>query len=177
MDFPEKLYSTLNEGYRRLKVDQGEASYFEGLEFRTFYEYSIASGATLYMKFACATEFQLRYQSITCDDGSVRMAVLSGATPGGSWATQPVIGKNRRSTIIQPPYVSQATFSTGGTSSGGTTMEVIRLKTASATAQSTTVGHAVDSVRGLPAGTYIMSIQNLGTGTVTGVYDLYWGEG
>ena len=176
VDLPEKMYSSLNEGYRRLKVDNGEASYFEGREFRSFYEYSIATGATIYLKFSCSTEFQLRYQAVTCDDGYIRVAAIAGATPSGSWTNQPVVGKNRRSTIIQPAYVSQATFSAGGSATGGSVVEVIRLKTASATAQASTVGHAIDSVRGLPAGDYIISIQNLGNATVNGVYDLYWGE-
>lgn len=162
----------------RLRVDIGQTSFFEGREFRTFYEYSIAAGATVVFKFVSPVNFILNRQELNIDDGKVRLSVVAtGGTEGGTFSTAlPVIGRNRMSERPTPNYASQVTVSTGGTHTGGTEVEVIRLVTSNATAQQISVGSSVSDERGLPAGTYYVRINNFGSGAATGTYNISWEE-
>lgn len=173
-----KILLTDSEGpSQRLRVDVAQTGFFAGREFRTFYEFSIAAGASVYLKFVSPIDFQLFEQSLTVDAGSIRFAAYTGGTEAGSFNTAlPIIGKNRMASRPQPYYNAQITLHTGGSVSGGTEVEVFRVITSGATAQQVTVGGAQSTERGLPAGTYYLRLQNISSGTATGVYSLFWEE-
>ena len=174
---PADLLTSEREGMRRMRVDVGQTGFFEGREFRTFREFSIASGASLFIKLTSPVDFILFEQSLTVDAGSVRFTALTGATEATPFNTAlPVIGKNRMTARPEPFYVAQVAASTGGTVTGGTIIEVSRVVAANSTAQHSTVGGAAQSERGLPAGAYYLRIENIGNGTATGVYSLFWEE-
>lgn len=162
----------------RIRVDVAETSFFEGREFRSFLELNIAAGQTQVVKFVATKDFILHEQSLAIENGALRMsAVASDGTPGGSFnVSLPIIGKNRMTERPLPYYESTTTITTGGTHTGGTEVEVLRLLTANATAQQSTVGGTVASERGLPAGTYYIRLANVGSGAVVGVYNLFWEE-
>ena len=114
-------------------------------------------------------------QSLSISGGSVRLSVWTGATPVGVWTSIPVIGKNRMTSIPQPPYVTNVTFETGGTFTGGTEVEAIRLVAATATAQQSTVGANAGDERGLPATTFYIRVEATNSTPVV-IYSLYWEE-
>lgn len=162
----------------RLRVDVAETSFFEGREFRTFLELNIVAGATQVVRFTATKNFILHEQSLSIESGSVRMSAVAGdGSPGGTFnVALPVIGKNRMTERPLPYYEATTTVATGGTHTGGTEVEVMRLSTSNATAQQSSVGATVASERGLPAGTYYIRLANLGSGSVVGVYNLFWEE-
>jgi len=173
---PSDLLTSPNIGERRLRVDVGQTGFFAGREFRSFYEFSIPTGNSVVLQFICPINFILFQQALTVDAGGIKMTGELGGTPAGSFnVPMPIIGKNRMSSIPQPPYVAQAAMATGGTVTGTTVVDIMRAVTASATAQQISVGHTADE-RGLPAGTYYLRLTNLSNGTSTGVYSLYWEE-
>lgn len=177
VDLSPDLYTSDREGFRRLRVDTGQTGFFEGREFRTFYELNIATGTSAYIRFTSPIDFIIFEQSLTLDSGSVRFTALTGATPAGTWGTAlPVIGKNRMMTRKSPYYTPQITLDTGGTASGGTVVELFRVVAANATAQQQTVLGAASTERGLPAGTYYLRLENIGNAAATGVYSLIWEE-
>ena len=105
----------------RVRVDVAQTSFFEGREFRSFIELSIAQGATQVVKVVSPVDFVLFQQSLTVDAGGIRFAAVTGGTEGGSFSTSlPVIGKNRMTDRPLPYYDAQLTMATGGTHSGGT---------------------------------------------------------
>jgi hypothetical protein len=171
------LMTSDNAGTRRWRVDIGQTGFFEGREFRTFREFSIASGASLYLKFTSPVDFILFEQSLTVDAGAVRFTAITGATEATPFNTAlPVIGKNRMAARPEPFYLAQAQVSAGGTITGGTVVELFRVVSANATAQQQTVGGASQTERGLAAGSYYLRIENIGNATTTGVYSLFWEE-
>ena len=173
--FPDNMLTKGEEGYNRLRVDVAQTGFFRGREFRTFYEFSIAAGNSVTLKVNSPIDFILFSQSLTVDSGDIRFSAVVGATETGSFTTDlPIIGKNRMSTIPQPPYVCPITIKNGGTITGGTVVEVFRIHTSAATGQEATVGGVQGSERGLPAGNYYLTLQNTGTGTATGVYRFWW---
>ena len=161
----------------RVRVDVAQTSFFEGREFRSFLELNIAQGATQVIKVVSPVDFVLFQQTLTVDSGGIRFSAVTGGTEGGSFSTSlPIIGKNRMSDRPTPYYTAQITASTGGTHTGGTEVEVVRVVAAGSTAQQATVGGEMASERGLPAGTYYLKFQNLSNGAATGVYSLFWEE-
>lgn len=177
VDLPHDIYTSTLEKYRRLRVDVAQTGFFEGREFRTFKEFSIATGASYVVKFVCPIDFILFQQSIVIDDGAIKMTATVGGTPGGVFSdTLPIIGKNQMVKRPLPYYTPVTTITAGGTVTGGTVVEIIRVMAAGATAQRQTVGGSQSDERGLAAGTYIIELANVGTGTATGVYSIVWEE-
>lgn len=168
-------------GFERLRVDAAQTSFFEGREFRAFQELSIAAGATLVIKAVVPINIILSSAKLTLTDGWVRMATMAGGTEGGTFTPITVFGKNnmtsRRKTYGAGDeyYTSALSVSQGGTQSGGTLLDVLLVRTSSATAQAASVADSATS-RGVLAGTYYFRVQNLGSGTATGVLSFEWEE-
>lgn len=161
----------------RLRVDVAQTGFFEGREFRTFYEFNIAAGESVTGRFVCPVNFILFGQTLTVDDGSVRMTVSVGGTTTGTFGDAlPVVGKNQMTTRPAPYYSPEATIATGGSVSGGDVLDVARVVAAKSTAQRSTVGGQVSDERGLPPGTYYITLSNIGSVTATGVYSAFWEE-
>lgn len=177
VDLPPDLYTSDTEGYRRLRVDTGQTGFFEGREFRTFFELNLPSGSSRYFKFTSPIDFILTEQSLALDAGSARFTAITGATDSGTYnVSLPIIGKNRMASRKAPYYNPQVTILTGGSATGGTVVELFRVVAANATAQQQTVLGANSTERGLPAGTYHLRIENIGNSAATGVYTLIWEE-
>ena len=171
------MLTSAREGFRRVRVDVAQTGFFEGREFRSFLEFSLAAGASQVIRFSSPVDFILFQQSLSVDAGSIRMSAEINGTPAGAFSTAlPVVGKNRMDYRPEPYYAAQATIATGGTYSGGTTVEVVRVVAASASAHESTVGGSIADERGLPAGDYYIRLSNFGNGTSAGVYNIFWEE-
>lgn len=165
----------------RLRVDDDEIGFFQGWQFRAYYELSIAVGAERSFRFTSPVDFILRSQRMDLDSGGLRTAIFVGTvTPAGVWTAVPSFGRNRMSNKFRPEpfYVPQVIIETGGTFTGGTEAEVIRVRSASQSVSAATVGVAADDERGLPAGTYYIRMQPLAgvNDTSAGIYTLAWEE-
>lgn len=178
--FVELLPDLMTDGgygeSRRIRVDTGQTGFFAGREFRTFYEFSISTGTSVYIKFVSPVDFILFEQVLQVDAGGVRFSAMTGGTEGGTFTALPIIGKNRMAERPSPYYEAQVTAGAGGTHTGGTAVEVFRVVSAGATAQAATVGGQLSTERGLPAGTYYLRLECLGNSTATGVYSIFWEE-
>lgn len=173
----EKHFTSTPDKRPRLRVDAAQTGFFEGREFRSYYEISLAAGASVYLQYTAACEFILFEQSLVVDEGKLKVTVSVDGTPAGSYNTAlPIIGKNRMLERLQPYYTAVNTINTGGTHSGGTVLEVFKVVAASATAQQSTVGGGVSDERGIPVGAYYIKFENYGSGTASGIYTLWWEE-
>jgi hypothetical protein len=162
---------------QRMRVDVGEAGFFEGRQARTFREFSIATGTTLTLRFSVPINIILLVQGIELDDGSLRVTNWVGGTPGGTFSEAlPVVPKNTMSERPLPLYVPQVSITAGGTITGATPLDIHRIVAATATAQQSTVGNLVGDDRGIGANTYYVTYQNIGSGTATGTLFFVWEE-
>lgn len=157
---PESIFDTYRQGF------------VDGREFRSFFEFNIAAGATVVMRYTATVDFIIKVQDLTVDDGSIRFEAVGQGTTGGIWTALPMIGKNRMAQKPLPAYAAQNVFEQGGTVTGGFPTEIFRVVAAGATAQKTTVGASRATERALPAGVYHLKLENFGTGAATGVYSL-----
>lgn len=157
----------------RLRVDMAQTSFWEGREFRSFKELSIAGTSTYTIKAVVPVNTILMAISVILDNGSLRMSTQAGGTPGGVFAeTLPVFGANNMTGT--PVYVPQNALTAGGTLAGGTDIDVVRVFTGNN--NSASVGSQQDDVRGIAPGTYHFVLLNLGASVVTGVLHLRWEE-
>ena len=86
----------------------------------------------------------------------------------------PVIAKNIMG--VTPVVAAKSIIETGGTVSGGTPVEIVRVVTSNSTAQAASVGQSTGDERGLAAGVYHIKLENLSNGAATGVYTLIFEE-
>lgn len=171
---------TTNKGgpNQRIRVDPGQTGFFTGQMFRTYIEYTIPSATSISLRFTSPIDFILWHQSLDCDQGGVRLEVFTGSTPSGTWTALPSIGVNRMSERPTPLYTNQCTVETGGTFTGGTAVDLLRVRAASQNVSATNVGVAQDTERGLPAGTYYIRLSALTgvNGDSLGIYRIAWEE-
>lgn len=169
-------------GFDRLKVDQGQTSFFEGREFRTFKELSIPALTTYAIRIIVPLDIIFTQFIADIESGWLRASSAVGGTPGGTWTTQlPVFMRNNMSVGVnrRQNNVAQVTLQEGGTHTGGTELDVTRVKSGSnqGSNASTTVGGVQGDERGIAAGTYYFRLQNLHTtDAITGTLHASWEE-
>lgn len=165
----------------RLRVDPGQTGFFAGRFFRSYIEALIpVAGPSVQFKFASPVDFILWSQVLELTQGAIELRVYTGATSSGAWTQRPVIGVNRMAERPQPYYTPLVTLETGGNFTGGTEVDLIKVRTSSANNSAQNVG-AQASERGLPAGTYHGRFATLAGGVTVNdaaqlLYSLLWEE-
>lgn len=179
VEFPSDVMTSQNEGFRRLRVDQGQTSFFEGREFRTFKELNILGNATYVIKAVVPKNIILTSVAVNLDNGFMRMGTYTGGTAGVTWPeTLPILARNNMSVGVDhfAPTPPTVTLTAGGTHTGGTELDVLRIKTASNNTNVNTVGTTENNVRGIAAGTYYFRIASLSSEAVAGTLHIDWEE-
>lgn len=170
-----------NGASRRLRVDPGQTGFFAGRFFRSYIESLIpVAGPSVQFRFTSPIDFILWLQSLELTQGAVELRVYTGATGSGTWTQRPVIGVNRMAQRPQPYYAAQCTLETGGNFTGGTEVDVLKVRTSAANNTAQNVGDSWTE-RGLPAGTYYGRLQTLAGGLNVNdpaqlIYSLTWEE-
>ena len=176
---PEMITGTPGDplGSRRLRTDQGQTSFWQGKQYRTFQELNIAGGAVHTIRIVTGVNTILKSLSLNIVTGDARMSIISGGTAGGTFGTTlPIIRKN--SMTVTPNVPSQNVITSGGTVTGGTLLDVIRVVAADATGshKEASVGANQDDERGVGPGTFFYRIEAIGTSALTGVINFFWEE-
>lgn len=163
--------------YRRLRVDVGQTGFFAGREFRTLYEFSIATGATQVIKVVAPCDTIVQMFAAELQTAKLRVELLFGGTEGGTFSTALSIFKTNTMSSSSN-YVRQVTMTTGGTHTGGTLVDLLLLKSGDGTSESKdVVTTATESLPvGFPAGTYYIRLVNTDGATATGVFRARWEE-
>lgn len=155
---PSDLFTSLESGIRRIRVDVAQTGFWEGREFRFDYEVS----EPIVFKFSSPVNFILQSQELFSHDGESTLTVWSPTqgTPSGSFSTPAQILPNNGMSET-PAYTRQVAINSGGTFAPTDTnpnlaREYIKVKAATSTAQRNTVGGSGVNERGLPAGDYYL---------------------
>lgn len=155
VSLPAQLSTDPTGANSRLRVDVGQTSFFAGREFRTFKEFATATTATYVVKIVVPINTILSESLIQMESGTLRLETRTGGVEGGTFSeTLPVFSANNMSEKPQPPYVGQVVMTAGGTLTGGTVLDVSRVKSADNSNFASTVGGQGGDVRGVAAGTY-----------------------
>lgn len=156
---------------RRIRTDNGQQGFYDGREFRTYYEFT----ANTVFKIVVPINTILWNLSLILLEGECRMETVVGGTEGGSFSTiLPVFGRNNMSERPEPFYTPVVTIAAGGTHTGGTVLDVIINKTSGNANFSGTVGASAGDERGVSPNTYYFRLTV--TGTTRGMLRTHWEE-
>lgn len=178
-----KVYNIATKQYEELRCDKfGELisadnrrGYYEGKEFRTFFDIAGATASIKVLKFVSPINFSLHLQQFVLNLGELTFEAAVGGTEGGSFNTAlPLIGTNRTNERPDTTYTPQVTITTGGTHTGGTVVELVKVKSGGNANLVSSVGGSLNDDRMLPPGTYYLRFTAVDE--TKGVYALRWEE-
>lgn len=173
-ELPASLVTDSGGPNPRIRVDVGQTGFFAGREFRTFKEWETATTSTYVIKAVVPLNIILFELRMGCEEGSVRVETVVGGTEGGTFSeTLPRFNRNNMSERPTPLYTPQVTLTAGGTLTGGTLLDVLRLKTSGNSNFGSSVGVSSGDERGIGANTYYFRLTLTG---FIGVFRAWWEE-
>lgn len=172
---PLKFLTDDNGDYSRLRVDVGQTGFFAGREFRTFYEFSILSGASQVIKVVSTVDTILQSFSVETFLAEIRTELVTGGTEGGTFNTAlPIFKTNTMSTASN--YSSQITMNRGGTHTGGTVVDLLISISGPNRNKSVSSGAEENLPQGFPASTFYIRLTNTDGATASGIFRARWEE-
>lgn len=164
---------------RRLRVDNGQTGFFARRMWSLNYEFASTNpiaGTPLVFRFTIPVNFIIHAHSLSIDQGGMTLRTYSASqgTEGGTFSTTHTpISEN--SMTENAAYAFQSVIVSGGTFTptlGQVPLTPLRVRTANATAQQSSVGGEAVSEKGRTSGVYyaILSRMTGVTGDCTGVY-------
>jgi hypothetical protein len=172
---PVKLMTNDNDEYARLRVDVGQTGFFAGREARTYYEFSIGSGASQVIKVVSATDTIVQSFSVETFLAEIRTELVVGGTQGGTFDTAlPIFKTNTMS--ISSDYTPQVTMNRGGTHTGGTVVDLLISISGANKNKSVSSGASEDLPQGFAAGTFYIRLTNTDGATASGIFRARWEE-
>lgn len=166
---------------RRLRVDVGQTGFFGRRMWSLNYEFAAANpiaATPLVFRFTVPVNFIIHAHSLSLDQGGLTLRTYSAAqgVEGGVFGTvhTPV---SENSMTEKAAYAFQTQIVSGGTFTptlGQAPLTPLRVRTANATAQQSSVGGEAVSEKGRAAGTYyaVLSRMTGVSGDCTGVYTI-----
>ena len=172
---PAKLMTDGDGPYARMRVDVGQTGFFAGREARTFYEFSIPTGATRVIKISTPINIIITSFTTDLELAELKISYISGGTEGGTYnTTLPTIKVNTMTTASN--YVPQVICTTGGTHTGGTIIDIAYLNSGANAQKSIQTTVTDEYPMGYPAGTYYVKLENTDGATATGAIKIRWEE-
>jgi hypothetical protein len=183
VNLPDKLITDggIAGSNPRFRVDVGQTGFFDRRMWALNYEFASANpiaATPLVFRLIIPTNFIIHAHALSVDQGGMTLRTYAAAqgTPGGTFSTTyaPV---SENSMTESAAYTFQSTIASGGTftpTAGQLPLTPLRVRTANATAQQSSVGGESVSEKGRPAGTYyaVLSRMTGVSGDCTGVYSL-----
>lgn len=171
---PSGLLTNADGPNQRVRVDVGQTGFFAGREFRTFKEWSTPTTATYVIKAVVPLNIILFDLRMGCEEGSARVETVIGGTEGGAFSeTLPTFNRNTMSERPTPLYTQQVALTAGGTHTGGTVLDVLRIKASGNSNFGSSVGAAGGDERGVGANTYYFRLTLTG---YIGTFRAWWEE-
>ena len=159
----------------RIFVDAGNVSPNDNRHYFFFHEYSVPALSTEVVKVVITGDTVMESFIIKIMSGTARVEIVSGGTEGGTFAqTVPILPVNGMSTA--PVRASTTTITSGGTLTGGTTLDLFLVNTGDNVNQSVGISVGENFQIGFPAGTYYIRVTNTGNSTSSGLIKALWHE-
>jgi len=166
---------------RRLRVDVGQTGFFGRRTWSLNYEFAAANpiaATPLVFRFILPVNFIIQAHGLTVDQGglTLRTYAASQGVAGGTFGTSH-IPSSENSMTEAAAYTFQSQIASGGTFTPNAEqlpITPLRVRTAGATAQQSSVGAEAVSEKGRAAGTYyaVLARMTAVSGDCTGVYTI-----
>ena len=159
----------------RIFVDTGSVDPTDNRDYFMFHEFSVASASTEVVKVVITGDTVMNAFSIKLMAGKGKVEIVAGGTEGGTFnQAVAIFPTNGMSTAT--PRASTTTMTSGGTLTGGTTMDLFLVNTGDNVNQSSGITVGEDFAIGFPAGTYYIRITNTDNSTTSGLVKALWTE-
>lgn len=175
MNYPSYKDTGTKDGAKRVLTDSELSSFYDGRQFRTFWEFNIAAAAVAYMKVVVPVDSILRTQELDIDAGGLRFSTIAGVVTETTPFATPLIAFRKNNMGRSPVVASSILFSVGGVITGGTTIDVKRRRSGQGAGRAT-VGGTIADIRGVAPATYYFKFENIDNVEATGVYSGFWEE-
>ena len=159
----------------RIFVDSGGVNPVENRQYFLFHEFSAVAAGTEVVKIVIASNTIMNAFSIKVMAGKARVEIVSGGTQGGTYNQNITVFPTNGMTTATP-RTSTTTATSGGTLTGGTTMDLFLVNTGDNVNQSSGITSGEDFAIGFPAGTYYIRVTNTDNSTTTGLIKALWTE-
>jgi hypothetical protein len=168
-------YEQVHGSAGRMFVEDGNSAFFEGRQYFTFNEFSIAQAAVGVYK-VVVTEDVIMWDFFVLLGVSVaRVEIVAGGTEGGSFST-PLPISSTNNMLRTPVRPTTLTMSYGGTHAGGTVLDLFILNSGNNLNRAVGSQGGEQFPTGFPPGTYYVRITNTGNATATGLFKARWSE-
>lgn len=172
---PVKLMTDGDGTYARIRVDVGQTGFFAGREARTYYEFSIPSGATQVIKVVTPINTIVQNFAVELELAEIRVELVVGGTESGTFGTSlPIFKTNIMSTASN--YTPQVTMAYGGTHTGGTVVDLLTAVSGSNAQKSVASSANESQPQGFSAGTYYIRLINTDGNNAIGIFRARWEE-
>jgi hypothetical protein len=159
----------------RIFVETGSVNPTENRQYFMFHEFSMSANATEVVKVVITGDTVMNAFSVKVMSGKARVEIVAGGTAGGSYSQSiPIFPVNGMSSAT--PRNSTTVMTSGGTLTGGTTMDLFLVNTGDNVNQSSGVTSGEDFAIGFPVGTYYIRITNTDNSTAAGLVKALWTE-
>jgi hypothetical protein len=159
----------------RMFVEDGNSAFYDGRQYFTFKELSIAQGGVGVVKVVITENVVMRDFFVVLEVSNARVEIVSGGTEGGTFnSALPLMQTNNMTTVADRASTSVMTY--GGTLTGGTTLDLFILNSGNNLNQSVGQQGGEQFPVGFAPGTYYVRITNTGNTTATGLFKARWTE-
>lgn len=170
---PRALFTgTGNDPRPRLRVDQAQTSFYENREFRTYHEFNIAAGQSVWLRWTMPIDVLIHGRDVIITGGAIRYALYNAGTPSGTWTSKSIYRVNNLASA--PVYVKQTTMDVGGALAAG--VEIDTMSATAGTGGNSSTASVGVSEGGLAAGVYYVELRSIGAQACTGVYRVNFEE-
>jgi hypothetical protein len=156
----------------RIRVDQAQTSFYENREFRAYHEFSIAPGASVWLRWTMPTDVLIHGRDVIITAGAIRYALYDAGTPSGIWTPKPMYRVNNLASA--PVYLKQTTVDVGGALAGGVEIDTMSANSGTGGNSSTASVGVIEG--GLAAGVYYVELRSVGAQACSGVYRVNFEE-
>lgn len=159
----------------RLFVEDGNSAFYQGRQYFTFSEYSIAQGAVGVYRIVLTQDVIMRDFFVLLTVSNANVEIVSGGTAGGTFNNTLTI-QSTNNMLRTPVRASTTTMTYGGTLTGGTVLDKFVLISGNNLNQAIGGLGGEQFPVGFPPGTYYVRITNTGSTTATGLFKARWTE-
>lgn len=161
--------------YGRMFVETGSVNPTENRQYFMFHEFSAPASQTEVVKVVITGNTVMNAFSVKVMSGKARVEIVAGGTEGGTFnQTVPRLPVNNMTTAV--PRASTTTVTSGGTLTGGTTLDLFLVNTGDNVNQSSGITSGEDFAIGFAAGTYYIRVTNTDNSTTAGLVKALWTE-
>jgi len=159
----------------RLFVEDGNSAFYQGRQYFTFSDFSIAQAAVGVYRVVLTEDVTMRDFFVNLVVSDVTVEIVTGGTAGGTFSTALTI-QATNNMLRTPVRASTTTMTFGGTHTGGTVLDKFILVSGNNLNQAVGSHGGEQFPVGFPPGTYYVRITNTGNTTATGQFKARWTE-